>query len=116
MWHQKSRALWLNDGDRNTKFFHGKAKQNRKANHISKLKDDRGVWWRGEEQCENILIQHFKEILSTSQPSLHDIEEVVQVVNNTLSLEQKQWCVTPFTAGEFDEALAKMHPLRSRPR
>lgn len=66
MWRQRSRAVWLSDGDQNTKVFHGKAKQRRKTTYISKLKDEIGVWWRNEEQCESILIQHFKEIFSTS--------------------------------------------------
>lgn len=47
VWRQISRAMWLKDGDRNTKFFHGKASQRKKFNHIRKLKDSNGVWWRG---------------------------------------------------------------------
>lgn len=57
MWRQRSRAMWLRDGDKNTKFFHGKASQRRKVNHISKLKDSNGVWWRGDEKVEELLIQ-----------------------------------------------------------
>lgn len=64
MWRQRSRALWLNHGDKNTNFFHGKAIQRRKTNFIRKLKDDNVWWWRGEEHYKRILVNYFEEIFS----------------------------------------------------
>lgn len=36
-WRQKSRCLWLKEGDRNTKFFQRVANANRRYNRIDKL-------------------------------------------------------------------------------
>ena len=44
MWRQRSRSLWLREGDKNTKYFQRKASWRRKKNTISKLKDEEGVW------------------------------------------------------------------------
>ncbi|XP_074306668.1 uncharacterized protein LOC141641926 [Silene latifolia] len=51
-WRQRSRALWLRDGDKNTSFFHRKATQRKERNFISKIVDDQG---RSYEKTHDIL-------------------------------------------------------------
>lgn len=58
MWKQRSRALWLFLGDKNTKFFHHKASQRKTRNYISKLQDDKGEWRAGEE-LEGVIVPSF---------------------------------------------------------
>lgn len=36
-WRQRSRALWLKEGDRNTKFFHITANAHKRSNNIDQL-------------------------------------------------------------------------------
>ena len=43
-WEQKSRALWLQEGDKNTSFFHMKMIQRRNGHNIMGLILDDGSW------------------------------------------------------------------------
>ena len=40
MWWQRSRALWMQQGDRNTKFFHSTTSQRRQKNTIVGIQDE----------------------------------------------------------------------------
>lgn len=41
-WHQKNRVIWLEAGDKNTKFFHASTKQRRARNRIIGILDEGG--------------------------------------------------------------------------
>ena len=45
-WRQKSRMLWIKEGDNNTKLFHKVANSHRRFNHLSFLEVD-GVIYEG---------------------------------------------------------------------
>jgi hypothetical protein len=111
MWRQRSKAVWLKDGDRNTKFFHNKASQRSKVNGIKKIKDEDGVWWRGEEHVERVFLNYFADLFSSSNPS--NIETTCEVVEGKLSDDHKAWCEMSYSREEIKEAIDQMHPLKA---
>ncbi|XP_065622546.1 uncharacterized protein LOC136064571 [Quercus suber] len=48
-WRQKSRMLWIKEGDNNTKFFHKVANSHKRLNHLSFLEVDKVIY---EEESE----------------------------------------------------------------
>lgn len=83
MWRQRSRATWLKEGDKNSKFFHAKAKQRGKINSIKKLKDERGVWWNGRDRLEKMLVDYYAGLFASSNPTR--IEQTCMAVKDRLS-------------------------------
>ena len=60
-WRQKSRALWLKEGDSNTKFFHRMANARRRRNFISSM-TVRGVRLDKEEELKEGIGSYFKSL------------------------------------------------------
>lgn len=64
-WRQKSRELWLQDGDRNTKKIHVSAKQKRVNNSIFQIKDAiSGDLITNENLIRNEGVKFFKNLLA----------------------------------------------------
>ncbi|KAK9678607.1 hypothetical protein RND81_11G222600 [Saponaria officinalis] len=110
-WRQRSRALWLKEGDKNTKFFHRKAGQRRKRNHISKLIDDARMVYEGDEQVNTAAVDYFKTLFTSSNPMGY--EGLLEGMENRVTEEMNAGLREPYRKEEILEALNQIHPLKA---
>ncbi|XP_074314785.1 uncharacterized protein LOC141650659 [Silene latifolia] len=110
-WRQRSRALWLKDGDRNTSFFHSRAGDRRRKNFISNLVDDDGTVHVGEEAVSRVANNYFEDFFKSSNPSnFNDVLLGLEDhVSDAMNLELRR----DYGEDEIIEALHQMHPLKA---
>ncbi|XP_074308415.1 uncharacterized protein LOC141643244 [Silene latifolia] len=88
-WRQRSRVLWLRDGDNNTKFFHRKAGQRKQKNNIRKILDKEGRIYTRTDHIDGYAVSYFSKLLSSSESEefsglLGGIEGRVTIDMNTI--------------------------------
>ena len=75
MWSQRSRAQWLANGDRNTKFFHGVTTLRKHRNFIKGIWDRYGEWFTDERAVGDIFIDFYTRLFTTL--NLTNLERLV---------------------------------------
>lgn len=78
-WKQRSRVDWLRDGDKNTRYFHSRASQRRRKNHIAGVEDETGLWIGEDQGMEICFINYFQQLFSISAPT--NIDEVLEAMS-----------------------------------
>ncbi|XP_074302306.1 uncharacterized protein LOC141633799 [Silene latifolia] len=110
-WRQRSRALWLKDGDKNTKFFHRRASQRKQKNHISKLVDDEGRIHESTETIAATTTNYFKDLFTSTNPIIS--EELLYGVEGRVTDMMNAGLQANYGADEVIEALNQMNPLKA---
>nr|XP_027088512.1 uncharacterized protein LOC113709861 [Coffea arabica] len=63
-WSQKARAAWLNDGDKNTRFFHACVSERRRKSVIHRIRSQCGEWLEREDDISKGTVSFFQQLFS----------------------------------------------------
>jgi hypothetical protein len=103
-WRQKSRVLWLKEGDRNTKFFHRMANSHRRNNFIGCLNIE-GTVTSDPKEVEEGIVQYYKHLYCESTPWRPTLNGLPF---KTLVSEEANSLILPFGEDEVLEAVRCM--------
>ena len=62
LWRQKSREMWLKEGDKNSKFFHVTTIIRRRRNSIDAVKAENGEWILDKSKISDYFLNNFKNV------------------------------------------------------
>ena len=103
MWKQRSRIMWLTEGDRNTRFFHFRASQRCRRNYISKLKNQDGQFTDNQVEM-GVMATDFYRTLYTSEGTVN-MNLVLDTVPTKVTTAMNESLVALFYKGEIKRAL-----------
>lgn len=110
MWRQRSKVLWLKEGDQNTRFFHKKTSHRRKKNLILRLKDESSTWQVGEGR-DALIKDYFEHIFTASSKRVN--MAFLQTLHGRVTSTMNENLAMPYTKEEVRAALREMNPSKA---
>eukprot|EP00253_Pinus_taeda_P029857 PITA_29857 len=96
-WRLKSRQLWLQEGDKNTAYFHNQATVRKLRNTVSAIMDDERNRYSTQESIKEAATRHFSKLLiedkgaeNYSSMLQYMPKRVTQEMNNKLMKEVEE--------------------------
>jgi hypothetical protein len=65
IWRQHAKMNWLENGDRNMKFFHACANFRKKSNFIASISDTVGRYWDKPEEVQLAFFNYFHNLFTS---------------------------------------------------
>ena len=87
MWRQRSRTLYLKDRDWTTRFFHYRATQRKRRNHIARIQNQVDDWCTEQNQISDIFLDYYNQLFTSSNPieMAVEIDSIPKVVTEEMN-------------------------------
>jgi hypothetical protein len=106
-WAQRAKANWLQQGDRNTSFFHYKASQRKRKNKINFVLNQQGIKMTDNKDIQGAFMDYFTNIFTSSNPI--NISDALAGVANRVNSQMQDYLNQDFSA---DEVSLAVHQLK----
>lgn len=93
----KARAIWLQGGDQNSKFFHSMHRSRTNSNLISEIKNSHGVWLGNQDEIGLHFTNHFKDAYNRNHRMY--VDDYLHP-RRMLNPKASAWLSRPFTDEE----------------
>ena len=108
-WRQRSKSLWLKEGDQNTKYFHCKATQKRTKNFINFLLDDNDASHNSHSELCAIAFTYFRNLFKSSGSVQSNVEAIIDCLSRKVTDPMNQILTAGFSNAEIKAALFQMN-------
>ncbi|XP_075640301.1 uncharacterized protein LOC142612055 [Castanea sativa] len=111
MWAQRSRVLWANQGDKNTKYFHSSALKRYRKNSVKGIKDEGGIWRTRQEDIGEVMVNYYKTLFTSADGRVST--DMLDCVPTVIDEAMNESLCREFEASEVATALQQMEPLKA---
>ena len=113
-WRLKSRAIWLQAGDENSKFFQNYAKGRKNTNTIWEMKKANGDIALSFEDLATEGVNYFKHLFKApGEATIAEVIRVAQVFPWFIEEEDNEFLMAPITKEEVESVLKLMQKEKS---
>lgn len=109
-WKQRSKILWLKEGDRNTRYFHASASTRKQRNSLGAIRNSQGQWISSSTEIDSEIVAHFDNLFKSNG---YGTADMLRCVETQVTTEQNSLLLAPFSGVEVKDALFDMHPDKS---
>jgi hypothetical protein len=110
-WNQRARANWLQNGDRNTAYFHSFASARKKRNFIKKLRDANGNMVEGTENLNPLVSDYFTTLFSSEINRIDP--DFLEKITPKVSDDMNERLIAQFTAEDVRKAVFSIGDLKA---
>ncbi|KAL6143754.1 hypothetical protein ACLB2K_054449 [Fragaria x ananassa] len=113
IWIQRSKALWLKDGDRNTAYFHHRASNRKQRNSLKGLCNVAGERVTDRKDIESVVTSYYSSLFSTDGVNPMALNLILDSVQARVTPAQNHELLSPYMDCEVKAALFQMHPSKA---